>query len=26
VDESDFRVYRKNKRETIPILCPPRHN
>jgi predicted nucleic acid-binding protein len=26
VDESDFRVYRRNKRETIPILCPPRHN
>lgn len=24
VDESDFRVYRRNKRETIPILCPPR--
>jgi predicted nucleic acid-binding protein len=26
VDEGDFRVYRRNKRETIPILCPPRHN
>ena len=25
VDEADFRVYRRNKRETIPILCPPRH-
>ena len=24
VDESDFRVYRRNKREVIPILCPPR--
>jgi predicted nucleic acid-binding protein len=24
VDESDFRVFRRNKRETIPILCPPR--
>lgn len=24
VDEEDFRVYRRNKRETIPILCPPR--
>ena len=24
VDESDFRVYRRNKRDTIPILCPPR--
>ena len=24
VDETDFRDYRRNKRETIPILCPPR--
>jgi uncharacterized protein len=24
VDENDFRVYRRNKRESIPILCPPR--
>ena len=24
VDESDFRVYRRNKREAIPLLCPPR--
>jgi len=24
VDEEDFRVYRRNKREVIPILCPPR--
>ena len=24
VDESDFRVFRRNKRESIPILCPPR--
>jgi uncharacterized protein len=24
VDEEDFRVYRRNKRETIPIICPPR--
>ena len=24
VDERDFRVYRRNKREIIPILCPPR--
>ncbi len=24
VDEKDFRVYRRNKREAIPILCPPR--
>lgn len=24
VDEKDFRVYRKNGRDVIPILCPPR--
>lgn len=24
VDENDFRVYRRNRRETIPLLCPPR--
>jgi uncharacterized protein len=24
VDEGDFRIYRRNKREAIPILCPPR--
>ncbi len=24
VDENEFRVFRRNKRETIPILCPPR--
>jgi predicted nucleic acid-binding protein len=24
VDQNDFRVYRRNKRETIPLLCPPR--
>jgi predicted nucleic acid-binding protein len=24
VDESDFRVYRRNRREVIPIMCPPR--
>ncbi len=24
VDESDFRVYRRNKREVVPIVCPPR--
>ena len=23
VDEADFRVFRRNKREAIPILCPP---
>lgn len=23
VDENDFRVYRRNKREVIPTLCPP---
>jgi uncharacterized protein len=24
VDEEDFRVYRRNNREAIPVLCPPR--
>lgn len=24
VDETDFRVYRRNKREMIPLICPPR--
>ena len=23
VDRDDFRVYRRNKRETIPVTCPP---
>jgi predicted nucleic acid-binding protein len=23
IDREDFKVYRRNKRETIPILCPP---
>jgi len=23
VDHDDFRVYRRNKREMIPLLCPP---
>lgn len=23
VDETDFRVYRRNKREAIPLICPP---
>jgi predicted nucleic acid-binding protein len=23
-DESDFRVYRRNRREIIPTVCPPR--
>ena len=23
VDKADFRIYRRNNRETIPILCPP---
>jgi uncharacterized protein len=23
VDEADFRVYRRNKREVIPAICPP---
>jgi len=22
-DRADFRIYRRNKRETIPIICPP---
>jgi predicted nucleic acid-binding protein len=26
IDEADFRVYRKNKREAIPLICPPRAN
>jgi len=24
VDREDFRVYRRNKRETIPLICPPK--
>jgi predicted nucleic acid-binding protein len=24
VDESDFRIYRRNKREVIPLICPPK--
>ncbi|MBZ5629986.1 MAG: pilus assembly protein [Acidobacteriia bacterium] len=24
VDETDFRVYRRNKRDMIPLLCPPK--
>ena len=23
VDRADFQVYRRNKRETIPLICPP---
>lgn len=23
VDRADFRVYRRNKRELIPLICPP---
>lgn len=23
VDRNDFRVYRRNKREAIPLICPP---
>lgn len=23
VDQTDFRVYRRNRREAIPLLCPP---
>jgi uncharacterized protein len=26
VDEADFRVYRRNKREVIPLLCPSRQS
>ena len=25
VDEEDFRIYRRNGREVIPIVCPPRN-
>lgn len=25
VDEKDFRVFRRNKREAVPLLCPRRH-
>jgi predicted nucleic acid-binding protein len=24
VDESDFRIYRRNKRDVLPLLCPPK--
>ena len=23
IDHSDFRIYRRNKRDTIPLICPP---
>ena len=23
VDRNDFRIYRRNKREVIPVICPP---
>lgn len=23
IDQSDFRLYRRNKRDTIPLICPP---
>jgi predicted nucleic acid-binding protein len=23
VDREDFQIYRRNKRETIPVICPP---
>ncbi len=23
VDEADFRVYRRHKRDVIPVICPP---
>lgn len=25
VDRADFRFYRRNRRETIPLVCPPEH-
>ena len=25
VDETDFRIYRRNGRDVIPLLCPPKH-
>jgi uncharacterized protein len=25
VDEKDFRIYRRNGRDVIPIVCPPRY-
>jgi uncharacterized protein len=25
MDERDFRIYRRNKRDVLPLLCPPRH-
>jgi len=24
VDEGDFRIYHRNKRDVLPLLCPPR--
>ncbi len=24
VDHEDFKVYRRNKREAIPVICPPK--
>jgi uncharacterized protein len=26
VDEKDFRVYRRNRHDVIPLLCPPRNH
>ena len=23
IDRSDFNVYRRNKRDVIPLICPP---
>jgi uncharacterized protein len=23
IDQADFRIYRRNKRDTIPLICPP---
>ncbi|MEI9961227.1 MAG: hypothetical protein WDM76_08920 [Limisphaerales bacterium] len=24
IDREDFRIYRRNKREMIPLICPPK--
>jgi hypothetical protein len=23
-DDDDFRIYRRNKREAVPLICPPK--
>jgi hypothetical protein len=25
IDRKDFSIYRRNKREVIPLICPPEH-